>query len=88
MKRGAYLAAANRCVGVVEQYQRTPAVKDALLIMIEAYEKLGLEKLATDTKRVLAINQQNGSFKALEEEFDEEKTIGRVFWDYLELDKN
>lgn len=88
MKRGAYLAAANRCVGVVEQYQRTPAVKDALLIMIKAYEKLGLEKLATDTKRVLAINEQNGSFNTLEEEFDKEKTVGRVVWDYLELDKN
>ncbi len=29
MKRGAHMAAANRCVTVVEKYQRTPAVRDA-----------------------------------------------------------
>ncbi len=88
MKRGAYLAAANRCKKVVENYQRTPAVKEALEIMIEAYDKLGLENLSTDAKRVLAVNESKGYFKVLEQEQLEEDPIVRKVWDYIGLDKN
>ncbi len=87
MKRGAYLAAANRCVTVVEKYQRTPAVKDALEIMIQAYDKLGLEKLSADAQRVLALNLENGALDLPDDEY-EEKSLGKAIWDYLELDKN
>jgi len=88
MKRGAYLAAANRCVKVVENYQRTPAIKDALEIMIEAYDKLGLEELADDAKRVYAINESKGYFKAIEQEQIDNAPIARQVWDYIGLDKN
>ncbi|TVO70771.1 outer membrane protein assembly factor BamD [Sedimenticola selenatireducens] len=88
MKRGAYLAAANRCVTVIEKYQRTPAVKEALEIMIEAYDKLGLEELSTDAKRVLAANIQNGSLDVVDRDYEEEKSLGQAVWDYFELDKN
>ena len=56
MRRGAYLAAANRGKYVVANYQRTPAVADALAIMADAYTKLGMADLANDTKRVLEMN--------------------------------
>ena len=56
MRRKAYLAAANRAQYVVETYPRTPAVHDALTIMVRAYEKLGLEDLAADTRQVLELN--------------------------------
>lgn len=56
MKRKAYLAAANRARGVVEGYQRTPAVPYALRIMTDAYERLDLPQLARDTRRVLEGN--------------------------------
>lgn len=56
MRRGAYLAAANRCKYVVENYQRTPAVADALALMVEAYEKMGMTDLAKDTRRILEMN--------------------------------
>jgi outer membrane protein assembly factor BamD len=56
LRRGAYLAAANRGKYVVENYQRTPAVADALAIMVDAYRKLGMNDLASDTKRVLELN--------------------------------
>jgi outer membrane protein assembly factor BamD len=88
MKRGAYLAAANRCVKVVENYQRTPAVKDALEIMIDAYNKLGMEQLASDAKRVYALNEQKGYFKAIELEPLEDKPLARQIWDYIGLDEN
>ena len=56
MKREAWLAAVNRSRYVVENFQRTPAVSDALVIMAEAYRNLGLAKLAADAERVLSLN--------------------------------
>lgn len=56
LSRGAYLAAANRGKYVVENYQRTPAIADALAIMVSAYGKLGMRDLAVDTRRVLELN--------------------------------
>ncbi len=88
MKRGAYLAAANRCVKVVENYQRTPAIKEALEIMIEAYDKLGLDKLSQDAKRVYAINESKGYFKAIEQKALDDAPIARQVWDYIGLDRN
>ena len=56
MRRKAYIAAANRGEYVVENYQRTPAVPDALVIMTRAYRKLGVDDLADDALRVLRLN--------------------------------
>jgi outer membrane protein assembly factor BamD len=56
MRRKAYVAAANRGEYVVENYQRTPAVPDALVIMTRAYRKLGIDELADDALRVLRLN--------------------------------
>lgn len=55
-KRGAYLAAANRAKYVVDNYDRTPAVPDALKVMIKAYNKLGLTQLAKDAKSIFDLN--------------------------------
>ena len=88
MKRRAYLAALNRCTKVVENYQRTPAVRDALEIMVDAYALLGEEDLAADAQRVLNLNLEQGTFAALEPESEEQKSLGRVVWEYLELDQN
>lgn len=88
MARGAYLAAANRCVHVLEKFQRTPSIKDALETMIEAYDKLGLDKLSADAQRVLAANIASGYFDNLEPAPGASKPVGRIIWDYLELDKN
>lgn len=54
MKRKAYVAAANRARHVVENYQQTPAVPEALLLMVRAYTALELHNLADDARRVLA----------------------------------
>ena len=59
MKRRAWLAAANRARYVVENYQRTPAVLDALAVMSNAYKELGLDDLAADADRVLKLNTPN-----------------------------
>lgn len=88
MARGAYVAAANRAIYVVENYQRSPAVRDALVIMIEAYDKLGLTQLSEDARRVLALNDEKGTFRTDRSIPDEEKAWSQRVWEYLELDKN
>ncbi|MCB1858665.1 MAG: outer membrane protein assembly factor BamD [Gammaproteobacteria bacterium] len=87
MKRRAYLAAANRAITVIEKYQRTPAVKEALEILLRAYDELGLDQLSDDAIRVLAANEQTGSLDIPVDE-EEEESYGKRVWDYLELDKN
>ena len=56
MRRGAYVAAANRAKGVIEGYQGTPAVPEALEVLVRAYTKLNLNDLAADAERVLRLN--------------------------------
>jgi outer membrane protein assembly factor BamD len=85
--RGAYVAAVNRAAYVIEKYQRSPAARDALELMAAAYDKLELPALASDARRVLAANEQRGSF-APDPVKSDEKTWSRSLWDYLELDQN
>lgn len=56
IKREAYIAALNRTRTVVEEYNRTPAVEEALVVMAEMYARLGLKQEREDTARVLAEN--------------------------------
>jgi outer membrane protein assembly factor BamD len=87
MRRGAYLAAANRAEYVVQNYQRTPAVREALEIMIEAYTRLGLPELATNTQRVLALNEDSGALIPDPQKLAE-KSLGQKVWEFFELDQN
>jgi outer membrane protein assembly factor BamD len=56
MRRGAPLSAANRAQRVLELYPQTPAVPEALVIMTQAYRKLGIDDLAADTVKVIELN--------------------------------
>ena len=58
-KRGSYLAAANRGRYVVESFPQTPAVPDALAVMVQAYTLLDLQDLAGDSLAVLRSNYPN-----------------------------
>ena len=55
-RRGAHLAAANRAKYVIENYQGSRAIPDALALMIISYRKLGMPDLANDALRVLELN--------------------------------
>ena len=56
LEREAYVAALNRAKTAIEVYQGADSGADSLLIIIEAYEGLGMTKLANDTRRVLEQN--------------------------------
>ncbi|MEW6704567.1 MAG: outer membrane protein assembly factor BamD [Pseudomonadota bacterium] len=55
-RRGAYLAAANRAQQAVAEFQQAPATEEALYIMAQSYDKLGLDQLRDDADRVLKKN--------------------------------
>ncbi|BFM14347.1 outer membrane protein assembly factor BamD [Maricurvus nonylphenolicus] len=55
-KRGAYVAAVNRGRYVVENFQQTPAVPDALAVMVQGYHLLGMDDLGTNPLTTLSHN--------------------------------
>jgi len=89
IRRGAFLAAANRAEYVVQNYERTPALRDALELMITAYTELGMEQLAGDTRRVLALNENSGALISDPQKFEEGgKPLGLKVWEFFDLDEN
>lgn len=61
-RRGAYVAAVNRAQQTVQDYQQSPAAEEALAIMVQAYDRLGMADLRDDARRVLVKNFPNSSF--------------------------
>ncbi len=55
-RRGAYLAAANRAKQAVADYPQVPVTADALVLMAMSYDRLGLNDLRDDARRVLTKN--------------------------------
>ena len=56
MRRGAYVAALVRAKSALEAYNGAQSNDDSLRLMIAAYENLGMDDLAADTRRVLELN--------------------------------
>ncbi len=53
IRRGAYVAAANRAKYAVEHYPGAPELQKSLQIMVVAYQRIGMTDLAADARRVL-----------------------------------
>lgn len=62
MKRGAYVAAANRAQYALKTYPQAPANEEGLLIMVKAYDALGMTELRTDAERVMLKNFPNSAY--------------------------
>lgn len=62
LKRGAYIAAANRAQFAVKNYPDVPAAEEALFILMSAYDQLGLKELRDDAERVFKKNFPNSRF--------------------------
>lgn len=56
MKRGAYVAAANRAQYAVKAYPDVPATEEALFILVKAYDEMGMDGLRDDAERVMRKN--------------------------------
>jgi len=58
-RRGAYIAAANRAQQAVTEFQNSPAAEEALYILTQSYDRLGLTQLRDDADRVLRSSFPN-----------------------------
>ncbi len=56
LRRGAYVAAVNRANGVLIEFPQAPATREALQIMVQAYDAMGMKDLRDDSQRVLDKN--------------------------------
>ena len=72
IQRGAYLAAANRGRYVVENFQKSLPMPEALALMVEGYTELGLNDLAQDALSVLQANYPDYTYSPVKEP---EKTL-------------
>lgn len=60
--RGAYVAAINRAQQAISDYQGVPAIEEALFLVVQSYDALGLTQLRDDAKRVLEKNYPKSEF--------------------------
>jgi outer membrane protein assembly factor BamD len=57
-KRGAYVAAAQRAEQAIEEYNGAPSMREALEVLIAAYERLDLQELAAQSREVYKLNYE------------------------------
>jgi outer membrane protein assembly factor BamD len=62
LTRGAYVAAANRVQYALKTYPQAPANEEGLLIMVKAYDALGMQDLRNDAERVMIKNFPNSTY--------------------------
>ena len=92
LTRQAYVAAANRGRYVVENLQETPSVGDGLALMVEAYQRLGLDDLAATSLETLKLNYPDhptlvdGQFVPVEEEADNRSWLAKATLGLIESD--
>ncbi len=56
LRQGAYVAASNRAKTILETYDGSRQVGDALAILVKSYHELGQDKLSADSESVLKLN--------------------------------
>lgn len=61
-KRGAYVAAANRAQQALKSYPQATANEEGLVILVKAYDALGMMDLRHDAERVLTRNFPNSKY--------------------------
>ena len=55
----AYVASANRASDIVAHYEGSPAVSDALVMMVKSYRQLGMKRNEQEAMQVLRYNYPN-----------------------------
>ena len=56
LSRGAYLAAANRAQDAITRFPHSTLHREALEVLVEAYDRMGMTELRDDARKVLALN--------------------------------
>ena len=61
-QRGAYVAAINRAQAALAEYKDVPALEEALYILMQSYDALGMTQLRDDTRRVLEASYPQSTY--------------------------
>lgn len=61
-RRGAHVAAINRAQTALTDYPGTPALEEALHLLVSSYDALGMNDLRNDARRVLSASYPNSRF--------------------------
>jgi outer membrane protein assembly factor BamD len=56
MKRGAYVAAANRAQFALQNYPQAPAIEEAVFLLVKAYDALKMTELRDGADKVMRTN--------------------------------
>ena len=62
LSRGAFVAAANRAQFALKTYPQAPANEEGLLLLVKAYDALGMKDLRGDAERVMLKNFPDSKF--------------------------
>ena len=62
MRRGASLAAVNRAQFALQTYPDTPALEEALFIVVKGYDLMGINDLRDDAERIMRKNFPNSDY--------------------------
>lgn len=76
-KRGAYVAALGRGRHVLENYPQTPAIPDALAVMVQAYRLMEMPEQANEMLEVLRTNYANYPALTKDGEFNDNYMIDK-----------
>lgn len=60
--RGAHVAAINRAQLALTEFSDAPALEEALFILMQSYDALGMTQLRDDTRRIMQTNYPNSDF--------------------------
>ncbi|HUX90401.1 MAG TPA: outer membrane protein assembly factor BamD [Gallionellaceae bacterium] len=80
LRRGAYIAAINRANNVLKEFPQTRQTRDALQIMVWAYNAMGQNDLRDDTQRILDLNIAKDGIKPSIENSRERAGSWWQFW--------
>jgi outer membrane protein assembly factor BamD len=61
-RRGAHVAAINRAQTALTDYPGTPALEEALHLLVSSYDALGMNDLRNDAQRVLSASYPNSIY--------------------------
>lgn len=80
LRRGAYTAAVSRANGVLNEFPQSGSSRDALQIMVQAYDAMGITELRDDAQRVLDLNIAKDGIRPSTKESPINKKKWWQFW--------
>lgn len=62
LQRGAYVASANRAQFAIKTYPQAPTIEEAMYILVNAYDKMGVTDLRDDAQRIMKNSFPNSRY--------------------------